>query len=94
VLLVIADAMTLYQRHEILRGIARQCAFAKMRILRQKILRRRIDIGEVATTAAGNADFLRQLRGVVDQHHFLAALAATAAHIMPAAPAPITATSN
>ncbi len=74
-LLVVRDVVALHQREEILRRIARQCAFAKMRVLRQVVLWRRIQVGEIAAATAGNPDFFRQLGGMIDQDDAFAALA-------------------
>lgn len=45
-----------------------------MRIRRQEIARLRIDVREVAAPAAGDADFLGEALGVVDEHDAAAGL--------------------
>ena len=66
VLFMISNAMALHQTEEILRRVARQRALAEVWILGQEIRRSGIEIGEVATTATGDADFFRQPAGMID----------------------------
>ena len=54
---------------EIPLGVAGQGGFAEVRILREKIARFCVHIGEIATATAGHQDFLARLVGVVEQHH-------------------------
>ncbi|EGF30320.1 hypothetical protein IMCC9480_1706 [Oxalobacteraceae bacterium IMCC9480] len=75
VLFVITNPVALDQAQKILRRIARQRAFAKMRVLRQEIGRAGLQVGEVAAAAAGDTDFFGQLFGVIDQHDLASALA-------------------
>jgi hypothetical protein len=74
-LLVVGNAIALHQREEVLRRIARQGTFAKMRVLRKEVLRRRVYIGEVAAATARDADFFCELGCVIYQHYAFAALA-------------------
>ena len=48
-----------------------------MRILREKIGRTRVSIGEIAATAAGDANFLAEGLSVVKQRDFAPALTGT-----------------
>jgi hypothetical protein len=58
--------MTLHQRDEG-RGLeARQRGEAEARIIREEVFPARVDVGEVAAAAAGDADFLARLFGMVD----------------------------
>lgn len=61
------NAVPPYARDEILRRELFQRGFAEMRILRQKTVRAGMDVREVTAPATGNADFLGDLRHVVDQ---------------------------
>lgn len=45
-----------------------------MRILRDVVLRTGPQVGEIAATAAGDANFFGKLAGVVDQHDLAATL--------------------
>ena len=74
VLLVVADPVFFHQREEILRRVARQRAFAEMRIFREEILRGGVNIGEITPSTTRDADFFSQLGRVIDQHHALALL--------------------
>ena len=56
-LFVVRDAVTLDHRDEIPWRVARQCGFAEMRIGREKILGRRVHIGEIAAAAARHQNF-------------------------------------
>jgi hypothetical protein len=73
-LLVIADAVFLHQRQKILRGIPGQGALAEMGIVRQKMLRSRIDISEVTTPSTRNPDLLCKFLRMIDQYNAFAAL--------------------
>ena len=81
VLLMERNVVTLDQPNEVLWRITRQSATTKMWILRQKILRAGIDIGEIAATTTGDTNFFSQLFCVIDQHHTFTALPSdTGAH--------------
>ncbi|CRE19893.1 Uncharacterised protein [Bordetella pertussis] len=67
--------MAAQQAEEILRGVAGQRRAAEMRVVGQEIGRAGAQVGEVAAPSAGDADFLGQLGGMIDQHHAQAALA-------------------
>ena len=92
-LLVPGDAVALDERDEIARRVARERGAAEVGILRQEVRRVGVQVGEVAAAAAGDADLLAERSVVLDEQHAAAALPRRAAHIMPAAPAPITTTS-
>ena len=57
-LFVIRNVMLLHQRDKIGRRIAGQRGFCKVRICRNKVFRRAMEIGEVTASAAGNENFL------------------------------------
>ena len=63
------DAMLFHQADEIARRVTRQRRAAEIRIGGKEILRPRAAVGEIAATAAGNADLLSQLLGMIDQQH-------------------------
>jgi hypothetical protein len=76
VLLVEGDAVAPDQRDEFRRCVARQRRTGELRVLGQvAVVPLRIDVGEIAAAAAGDADLLADFRRVVDQHHARAALA-------------------
>src|SRR5258706_6894033 len=68
-LLVIRDAVALHERDELARRVARQRRAAEIRVARDEVAVRGVDVGEVAAPAARNADLLADLRVVVDEHH-------------------------
>ncbi len=74
-LLVPGDAMLFHQRDEVARRVARQRGAAEIGVRGKKILRPCIDVGEIAASAARDADFFAQLFGVVEQQHAAAAFA-------------------
>src|SRR5438445_2748415 len=74
VLLVPVDAVTFDLLDEVLRRIAGEGGAAVAGIFRNEIFRLRIAIGEVAATAAGDADLLAQGCGVIEHGDALAAL--------------------
>ena len=74
-LLVVADAVALDHGDEVLRRVLRQRGAAEIGVGRQVAVEAGIDVGEVATPSAGDADLLRQLGRVVQQQHAAAALA-------------------
>jgi hypothetical protein len=51
-----------------LRRVTCQCRAAKVRVLRQKIRRRGVQVSEVAAPAAGDADFFADAGSMVHQH--------------------------
>ena len=77
-LLVEADAVAPHQRNEILRHETRQRRATEVGVLRQKAAGVAIAIGKVAAAAAGDADLLGHLVGVVEQQHAQASLAGDA----------------
>lgn len=68
-LLVISDAVFLDQRNEIMLRIAAQRRLAEVRIAGQKVRRCRVQVGEIAAPAAGNADFLGGPPRLLDHSH-------------------------
>ena len=78
VLFVVCDAMLIDQRDELLRRVTRQGRAAEIRVLADEVLLRgarvQFAIGEVATPAAGDADFFGNAFAVVDQQHLEPAL--------------------
>src|SRR5947209_17831791 len=68
------DLVAFNQRKKILRRVTRQSAFAKMGIVRQKILRPSVQVRKVATSTTGDTDFFCQLFGMINQHDAQAAL--------------------
>jgi hypothetical protein len=68
-LLVVANAVALDELDEVVLGMALQRRDAEMRVLRQEILRRSVDVGEVAAAATGDADLLSRRGRVVDEQH-------------------------
>lgn len=67
--LVIADAMAFNEADKIPRRIADEGGFAKIGIARKIVFRGRVDIGEVASSPAGNGDFPSDLPVVFQQNH-------------------------
>src|SRR3546814_8090732 len=63
-LLVPGDAGRVDPRDEILLGVALQRRDTEARVLRQKVRRRAVQVGEVAAPAAGDADLLRRPGGL------------------------------
>ena len=57
-LLVVGDAVPLHQRDEILRRIPAQGRDTEVRVLRQEVPRRRMDIGEIAASATRDEDLV------------------------------------
>ena len=60
------DSVLVDQRDKVPLRIAGQGGFAEMRVLRQVVFRGDVQIGEIATPAAGDADFLTRRFGVVN----------------------------
>jgi hypothetical protein len=75
VLLVPRDAVALHQIDELLRRVARQRRAAEVGVGRRELSRRGVAVGEVAASAAGDADLFGHRGRMVDQHHAHAALA-------------------
>ena len=67
--------MLLDQRDEVRRRIAGQCRLGKVRIGRDKVFCRAVDIGEIATPAAGNQNLFSQSLGMFKDRNPPAALA-------------------
>ena len=82
------DAVPPRQGDEIVGSVTIQRRAGETRIVRQKPLRHRAGVGEVAAPTAGNQDFGARFRGMVKQQHATALWPAAMAHIRPAAPAP------
>ena len=72
---MVGDAMFFHEGDEIMLRVAAERGNAEMRILRQEILRRGVQVGEIAPPAAGYADFPSDFRRVVEQQHALSAFA-------------------
>ena len=68
-LLVIRDAVFLDQGDEIGRGVAGQRRFGEVRIGRDEVFRRAVDVGEIAAAAAGDKNFLPQPLGAFEDGH-------------------------
>src|SRR5262249_37809726 len=68
-LLVIRDAARLHPRDEVMLGKTLERRYAEMRIARDELFRRAVEIGEIAPPAAGDADLLRRFFGMVDDEH-------------------------
>ncbi len=62
---VIGDVMLFDQGDEVVLGVAGQGRFAEMRIVGKEAFRCAAQIGEIASPAAGDEDFLSRLIGVV-----------------------------
>ncbi len=62
------NAMALDEVDEIAGCIAGKRGLAEMRILRQEILRARMDVGEVAPPAARDADLFARRLGMIEDH--------------------------
>ena len=67
--LVIGDAVALHQLDEVELRIAGEGRAREMRILRQEVFCADVAIGEIAASAAGNADALADPGGVVNQQY-------------------------
>ena len=63
------DTVFGHQGSEILRRVSRQSRATKMRILRQKIRRTRVEVSEVAPTTARNANLLANRFCMVNQRN-------------------------
>ncbi len=79
VLLVVGDAVAFDQRDEVRRGVARQRRARELRVLSHEVPVGRthvqVAVGEVAAPAAGDADLLGHLLGMVDEQHLQPPLA-------------------
>ena len=75
VLLVVRDAVLVHQRQKVARRVTRQGGAAKARVFAQEVGRRGAGVGEIAASAAGDADFFRDLFAVVYHQHRQAQLA-------------------
>ena len=67
--------MALHQRDEIPLRVARQRRLAEVRIGREKIFRRDVEVGEIAAAAAGNENFFADAIAVFDDDNAPATLA-------------------
>jgi hypothetical protein len=74
-LFVPPNSVSLYQLYKMLRLVQRKSRLRKMRIFRDKIRGRAMDVGKVAATATGDQDFPPGLRIVLEQKHTASALA-------------------
>lgn len=74
-LLVVTDAVLLDERNEIRRRVAGQRGLGEVRIGRNKILRRAVNISEIASAAARDQNLLAQAVGVLEHGCAAAALA-------------------
>ena len=77
-LLVPGDAVALDQRDEVALGVAAQRRTAELRIVRQKIRRAGVQIGEIAAPAAGDANLLGRVPRLLQHQHRASALAGDA----------------
>ena len=75
VFFVPGDAVLFDQGEEILWRVARQGGPAEMRVFGKETIRRAVQVGEIAASAAGDEDFFAGAFGVVEHHHAAAALA-------------------
>ena len=82
------------QIYEIMLATLLQRRFTKMLILRQKHLGIIMKIGEIASTAARNANFLSKFLGMIKQQPTPSALASLNRAHQPGYPAPIITTSK
>src|SRR5262249_44024628 len=64
-----SNPMLLHQRYEIFGHVARQGRSRKMRVRRNEVLRRAMNVGEVAAPAAGNQDLLADPLGPLQHRH-------------------------
>ena len=71
---MIGDAVALDHRDEVVLGVTAQRRSAEPRIVRQEIRRSRVQIGEIASAAAGDADLLARMPRLFKQQHPLSAL--------------------
>jgi hypothetical protein len=67
--LVVGHGVFADHADEIPLGVARQCGFAEMRVLREEIARLGVHVGEIAAATARHQDFLAGLVRVVEQQH-------------------------
>ena len=67
--------MAFHQRDKIPLSVARQRRLAEVRIGREKIFRRDVEVGEVAAPAAGDENFFADAIAMFDDQHAPAALA-------------------
>ena len=65
-LLVKIDAVFLYELDEIRRSVAGKSGFAEVRILRNEVFRRSVDVREVAASATGDDYLAPELRVALD----------------------------
>ena len=72
--LVPLDSVPLDQFKKVLRLVERQRGLRKMRILRDEVCRRAVNVGEVAAPAAGDQDLSPRLRIVLQQQNSPASL--------------------
>jgi len=68
---VIGDAMFFNESDEIWRSKAREGRLGKVRIGREEIVGRAMNVGEIASASAGNQDFLAETVGAL-QHSYAA----------------------
>ena len=63
------DAVALNKANEIIRAVTGEGRFGEMGIAGKEIVRAAIPVGEIAPTAAGNADFFSHLAAVINQQN-------------------------
>ena len=68
-LFVVGNAVAFHERDEIRLRVASQRRDAEARIARDEILRRGVDVGEIAASPARDADFLAGRARMVDHQH-------------------------
>ena len=59
-----------HEGEEVFRRVAGEGGFGEMRVFRNEPVRRGVDIGEIASPAAGNAHFLGRFGRVIDDEDF------------------------
>src|SRR5262252_4755936 len=70
-----ADFVAFHQLKKGFRFVTAQGGLRKRRVLGKKILRLRVDVGEVAPTTSGNADLLADTRVVLEEKNLASSLA-------------------
>jgi len=65
----------LHQSNEVRRSVASKCRLREVRIRRKKIIRIRVNVSEIATSAAGDQNLLADAIGPLEHQHAPSALA-------------------
>ena len=74
VFLMPGNVMRFHQREKVLRPVALEYRTHEMRIGADEVFRRGVEIGEIAAATTGDADFLANFLGVIDERDTSAAL--------------------